>query len=195
MTPDQNIHVSYQKQNRYPYSIRKTNNVTISTSGGTEGITALPLTLRRAFLEYVWIRGGDLPLIPQPILAHNTYHQETGLGCERVIPGFCGILSPLKEKIVHVGGEDGPNVKSCFLRYTVINPGIRSGYPVRGHEAEVTFSALKCKNDCVVLGIIWEVKWDPLPFCGWYVNLITKFIIGTLINNFGRHIMNGGVQQ
>jgi hypothetical protein len=138
------------------HSIRETFDVvpgptTIPTSfstnanPGTTASSSIARLLRHKFVQYTWIKGGDLFLDPFPpkILSSPTTTY-SGKGCQRRVgPGIIeeifdvGTVMVVENKKnseeINRNNGKGTNVSShySFIRYRVLNPSLLL-YPVRG---------------------------------------------------------------
>ena len=124
---------------------------------------ASPAAARDAFLDFVWERGGGLP-VPPPL----------ALGGERerlqLPPG-------LRERVVAVD--------DASVTYRVDNPGWGT-YPVSHHRGRVSFTQAQAGGEGVRLR--WLVAVRPLPGAAPLVKGFTRTIVNTLALNLRAHL-------
>eukprot|EP00747_Dinoflagellata_sp_TGD_P170204 gnl/TRDRNA2_/TRDRNA2_201159_c0_seq1.p1 gnl/TRDRNA2_/TRDRNA2_201159_c0~~gnl/TRDRNA2_/TRDRNA2_201159_c0_seq1.p1 ORF type:complete len:239 (+),score=19.02 gnl/TRDRNA2_/TRDRNA2_201159_c0_seq1:78-794(+) len=126
-----------------------------------------------AFIDYVWVGGGGLPIPPPVILSRGT---SAGVGLERmIVPPF------LREKII--SAELGRRIT-----YTVVNPSVLT-YPVTDHLGNIWLS----EEGDNATRIEWNVTAKPMRGWGWYVRPFTALIISTLLKKFEAHCSTIGL--
>ena len=122
---------------------------------------ASPVAARDAFLDFVWERGGGLP-VPPPL----------ALGGERerlqLPPG-------LRERVVAVD--------DASVTYRVDNPGWLT-YPVSHHRGRVSFTQAGGEG----VRLRWLVAVRPLPGAAPLVKGFTRTIVNTLALNLRAHL-------
>lgn len=117
------------------------------------------------FVDYVWRKGGGLPLPPPIVLIDGG---EYGVGFTRlIVPPF------LMEQITS-------GTYPSELVYRVTNPGYLT-YPVSAHEGRIIFEPAEGRTITIVK---WNVKATPLPGCGPLVRWFTELIVGTCMENY-----------
>jgi predicted esterase len=171
--------------------------VTMSSSGCNSTADGTSNLLRRKFVQYTWIKGGDLFLDPFPpkILSppSTTY---SGKGCQRRVgPGLIEEIFDVGSIVVR--GSDDVSVNELqvttdsydysYIRYRVLNPSLLR-YPVYFHEGCVIFS--RTGKKC-----LWAVQWEPFAGLQWYVKGLTSIVIKNLIRNFQANVSVTGIQK
>jgi predicted esterase len=161
-----------------------------STTDGTSNL------LRHKFVQYTWIKGGDLFLDPFPpkILSppSTTY---SGKGCQRRVgPGLIEEIFDVGSIVVRVSEDVSFNELKVtkdssdysYIRYRVLNPSLLR-YPVYFHEGCVIFS--RTGKKC-----LWAVQWKPFAGLQWYVKGLTSIVIKNLIRNFQGNVSVTGLK-
>ena len=173
----------------------------LQTSCQLPSTSAHPVAARDDWLEFIWYRGGGLPL-PPPIL-----RTPKGAGCERLL-----IPPGLRERVESLEGgregeegeeeeeEDGGGAagaagaaQEASVSYRVVNPGPFT-YQASAHRGRVRFSRRTSSGrdggggEHQPLEIRWLVAVRPLPRCAWLVKPFTQLIVGALARNLAAQI-------
>ena len=143
-----------------------------------------PDVLAKTWVEFIWNKGGGLPLPLPPIPL-------TADGKDRIIvPPF------LIERIVEI--KELPEYTDIV--YTVVNPSIIT-YPVRTHLGRVRFQPSLSSSSSgkrPSIDMIWHVSIRPLNnnvFLKKFVTVFTESIVSILARNFKSHIEDNGDDQ
>jgi hypothetical protein len=120
--------------------------------------------LPQQWVDFVWRRGGGLPL-PPPVRLND----EKRL----IVPPF------LVERLAHVKKDE--------IWYTVDNPGLLT-YQVHTHAARVQFR----QHYSGKMEMVWQVEARPLVGWSFIVELFTSTVITTLARNFKVHVTEPG---
>jgi hypothetical protein len=146
-----------------------------------------------AWLDFVWIQGGGLPLPFPPMQLPPK--SSSGNGTERAELSLSHrslrriIVPPgLSESILSTTHHPGD--KQGMIRYQVDNPGILT-YPVHTHEGLVHFSettmALEGRDEPSVQ-LDWFVEIRPFRQMAWFAEAFTESVVKTLSRNLAVHL-------
>lgn len=149
-----------------------------------------PIEARRQWLEFIWAKGGGLPLLP-PIMKGQVLNAGGGKARRELLR----IPPAIIEKIVTISETDDGS--SSFLEYKLYRPGLTTfPFLMHSHHARVSFAKDTSAGGENTIVLHWEVEIRPfpIPIIRTLVEKLTEMTVATLVRNFVVYLAEPGAQ-
>ena len=161
----------------------------LSLNATLDGI-ADPIEARREWLEFVWARGGGLPILP-PIPVGQVL-PEGGGSARRTILRIPPLLTESVVSTSSSSSTTGGPSSVAELVYQLDKPGWTTvPFLVHTHLGRVTFARSSTRRDDSV-DLRWEVEIRPFPLLAPLIEKMVEMVVSTLIRNLVVHFAEPG---